>query len=86
MPQDATFQRDLGYLAKFLDSLSLHAATLEPQAGERLLALLDEQTACWQEIGAILGGVAPAVDTIESAAPRNLRGPQALTVGSLLES
>lgn len=54
MPKD--FARDLGYLAKFLQDLRAHAATLGAPAGPRLMALLDSEDAAWAEIRALLEG------------------------------
>ncbi len=88
MAQTVSFQRDLGYLAKFFDALRAHAATLDQASRERLLALLDAEQARWREITALLGGesqgsvvenqVAAPTPVARSAAPQ-------LTVGSLLD-
>jgi len=95
------FARDLGYLAKFLDSLRTHSGNLDPIAGQRLLSLLDEEVARWNEIRALLAGAAPeaggsaaaaagqAASSAGSAAspgtPAGSRPPAGLTVGSLLD-
>lgn len=96
MPQD--FARDLGYLAKFLQALQMHADSLEAPAGDRLKSLLGEQEAAWAEIRALLAGdpraAAGAADAPAAAAPETTLLPvpaappaaamRRLTVGSLL--
>ncbi|MBM3267850.1 MAG: hypothetical protein FJZ01_09400 [Candidatus Sericytochromatia bacterium] len=93
MRDTASFQRDLGYLAKFLAGLRTHAADLPPAARERLLALLDEEDASWREITALLGAAAPLPNPAapDATAPGRPAGrpaatPGGLTVGSLLGS
>lgn len=93
MAQVDPFARDLGYLAKFLESLRTHASTLDPAEGQRLLSLLDEESGRWAEIKQILAGEATSnPGTTAAAEPASAEPPQAgrprpfstgFTVGSL---
>lgn len=75
MAEADPFARDLGYLAKFLESLRAHAGTLDPARGQRLLALLDEEAERWEEIKRILAG--------EAAVPARSRPPEAPARGKV---
>lgn len=77
MAQVDPFARDLGYLAKFLESLRSHAATLEPVAGQRLLSLLDEEAGRWDEIKRILAGQVPGAPAAQAVAqPQASKAPE----------
>lgn len=68
MAQDTPFQRDLGYLDRFLEKLREHAAGLADRAaGDRLSALMDEEVRRWGEIRALLGDVSPGGDDVVRA-------------------
>ncbi len=87
MAQDDPFARDLGYLAKFFDSLRTHAGTLDSVAAQRLLSLLDEEAARWDEIKRLLAGAGPQEPAGKSnpgPAPQARPVASGLTVGSLL--
>ena len=96
MPQDQTFARDLGYLAKFFDSLRRHADTLAPDAGDRLRTLIGEEEIRWEEIKALVAGGSPggnsSVNPTTASEPAGNPEPEAtylpnpLTVGSLIGS
>lgn len=51
-----TFEKDLGYLGKFFDTLEAHAATLDSQGGARLTAFVAEERERWQSVGGLLTG------------------------------
>jgi hypothetical protein len=90
MPQDQTFARDLGYLAKFFDNLRRHADSLETNAGARLRTLIDEEVVRWEEIKALIFGGDPgdtqSPDPGNPGAPEPEEGyrPNPFTVGSLI--
>lgn len=96
----AAFARDLGYLDKFLTSLTAHAATLPGEQGARLKQLMAEEGQRWAEIKRLLDGQAPAsnagpgpagmaVAPVAAVTAPALTGPpkpssMSFTVGSLL--
>lgn len=61
--------RDLGYLARFLDKLEAEAKSLGGQRGERLLTLLLEERARWDEIQSLLAGASSGATPPSASAP-----------------
>lgn len=55
---EGPFDRDLSYLARFLDKLGEHAAALGGDVGTTLGTLIDEEKGRWERIAALLVGEA----------------------------
>jgi hypothetical protein len=81
------FDRDLGYLDKFLANLERHAQGLEEPRQSALGRLLVEERARWDQIRAILAGQLPVEANPGregQVEERAIAAPTGLTVGSLI--
>ncbi|GEM_PF-4074083 len=81
------FERDWGYLMRFLDKLEAAAEAMPPARRERLSTLLATKRQVCQDIRAVLGGndKLTRTDAVMGAAPDDLVPRSRLTVGTLLE-
>lgn len=65
----ARFARDFGYLEKFLQAITAHAANAPGPAGERLRELLEGEGERWSEVRAVLEGRGPTAAGRSGARP-----------------